>query len=460
MKADVKRILVGALQLLDRPWSVYVIVSLGVLLRVMGPALVWDHPLRNEAPGYERMALQLLHGEQFAPYWPPGVPYYLSAFHRVFGESILVARASMIPVYAAFSLVLYFLTAKLSSRRMAGLLVLGFVFYPPYVRFSFNPSTELPAATCFLAMVFLGILAGRKPSWPVSSALGIVVGVLILIRPSSMLFAAAVPLYLFLKTRKARVAAAPLVVAALLVSAWLWKAQALSGRFIPINDANWENFYLGNNPQTPLYKTWPEGQAEAGFPNKTLETVRYVRSLAPADQSRTYRNLALGHILARPDLFLMRTLNRARAYFGFPIHRGEPLEKYVPTNAARRLLGAAITIVDAAFYWLIMTLAILFIFGVRDCRNQTDYVTAILGAVLLYAFPYWISFSQPRFNFPVVPLFGVLAAVFLDSLLRRPEGDPVARVYSLIRQRHGAKIALALFFYIQIEWLLVAYSIV
>ncbi len=460
MKAGVRSIFARALQLLDRPHSVCVIVSFGVLLRVMGLAMVMDHPLRNEAPGYERMALQLLHGGAFAPYWPPAVPYYLSAFHGVFGESILVARASIIPVYAAFSFLLYLLTAKLSSRRAASLLVLSFVFYPPYIRFSFNPSTEFPAAMCFLAMVFLGILTGRKSTFRISAALGFFVGALILIRPSSMLFAAAVPLYILLKTKKPWIAAVPLVVAALIVSAWLWKAQATSGRFVPINDANWENFYLGNNPQTPLYRTWPEGQAEAGFPKETLETVRYVRSLQPVDQGRVYRGMAFRHILARPDLFLLRTFNRARAYFGFPIHRGEPLEKYIPASSARRLAGAAITILDACFYWPIMTLAILFIFGVGDWRAQTDYMTAILGAALLYAIPYWVSFSQPRFNFPVVPLFGVLAAVFLDSLVKRPEGDRVTHVHSLVKQKREAQIALALFFYIQIEWLLVAYSIV
>ena len=455
-KAGIRNILAGMFELLDRPQSVYLIVGFGVLLRGAALATVMSQPLRNEAPGYERMALQFLHGERFAPYWPPGVPYYLSAFHRLFGESLLVARASIIPVYAVFSFLLYFLAAKLSSRRMANFLVLAFVFYPPYIRFSFNPSTEFPAATCLLGLVFLGILVVRNPSWAVSAGLGCAIGALILIRPSSMLFAAAVPLYVFLKTRKAWISVIPLGVAALLISAWLWKAQALSGRLVPINNANWENFYLGNNPQTPLYKTWPEGQAESGFPKETLEQVRYVRSLPPADQSRVYRKTAFEHILARPDLFLLRTLNRARAYFGFPIHHAEPLEKYLPTGAPRRLVGMAISIMDAAFYWPIMALAILFVFSPADPRARPDCLIPILGAVLVYALPYWISFSQPRFNFPVVPLFGVLAAGFVESLLQKGDEHPLAQVYSVVRQNRGALAALALFFYIQIEWLLFA----
>ena len=45
----------------------------------------------------------------------------------------------------------------------------------------------------------------------------------------------------------------------------------------------------------------------------------------PAQQQQTYRRLAIQHISARPDLFLLRTFNRFRAFFCFPIHRGEPL---------------------------------------------------------------------------------------------------------------------------------------
>jgi len=64
----------------------------------------------------------------------------------------------------------------------------------------------------------------------------------------------------------------------------------------------------------------------------------------------------------------------------------------------------------------------------------------VLAAVFVYAAPCFLTCSQPRYNFPIVPLFAALAAGFIE----RP---------SMPRRNVAMWLVLAFFAYIQIEWI-------
>ena len=439
-------------------WSraIYIILVTGLALRIAALSMVAHVPLRNEAPGYMQMALQLLHHENFAPYWPPGVPYYLLFAQRLFGESILVARASILLVYLAFTVFLFFFIRRIAGLRAANLAAVIFVFYPPYVRDSFNPSTEYPAAATLMAIVFLVTLAGRKSGFTTLMLTGLALGALILIRPSSLLVALFVLLYLLKRSRKLWVPLVPLVIAALLVSAWLWKAYSMTGRFVRINDSNSQNFFWGNNPYTPIYTTWGEGQDALGMSSAYRAELAAITSQPPEVQNQLYTKLAVHYILSRPDLFLLRSFNRSRAYFGFPVHYAEPL-KTVMGVKGRKWISLLLTAADVAFYWPLMMLAIVFLFIDDHSLLPSDHRLALLGAVAAYALPYWFSEAQPRFNFPVVPLIAVLAVLLIELLLRKPASEVLRPVIVSVRRRRALLVALVAFVYIQIEWIYMAY---
>ena len=437
----------------DSDRAIYMIVGLGLILRVIPLAMVGGGFLEHENPSYYEMGLQLLRGEKFSPYWPPGVPYYLLLAHKIFGDGLLVARASMLLVYACFSFALYALAKEVSSRRAGNLVALLFALYPTYVRYAFNPSTEYPTAACLVAAVYLAIRVIRKPSYPLSAALGIALGSLALIRASSLLLVVLAPPYVYQKTRRCGIALVTFLVSLALISAWLWKAYNMTGRFVMVNDANAQNFFLGNNRFTPLYNTCPDGPVKWDAPAEFTRVIEKLRDDPPEVQNRIYRASAVRYILSRPDLFLLRTFNRFRMYFSFPIAQGEPLTKGVHLGKMHAWIGAAITVSQLCFYWPIMLLAIIFLFN----SKAVDYVPSIGGAAILYALPYWITFSQPRFNFPVIPLFAVLAAALLDSL-QKSGHEALGPVLHSPRRRHAMLFALAFFAYTQVEWILFVLS--
>ncbi len=435
----------------------FLFLGFGFVLRVAALALVGSSPLGNEAPGYFRTSLAILHNEHFSLYWPPGVPYYLYGCQKIFGESIVVARAAMIPLYLVFSVFLYRLARTITTRRAANLLALAFAVYPPYVRYAFNPSTEYPAAALLAGLAFFVIRAVTTRRLGFALAAGVFGGALTLVRPSNAIFLLAVPLYCVLIAKQIRMALIPLLAGSLVVSLWLVKVNSMTGRWVLINEANAENLFFGNNPYTPLYRTWPEGQAEIGFPPGLRALLERIRNEPEDLRGRTYLQIAVDHITARPDLFLLRSANRMRAYFGFPVHHGDPLNKFPILTRPPWLVPLVLTVSDVMFYWPLMVLAILCVFSCLRAPALNNPMAVMLGAALLYAIPYWVSFSQPRFNFPVVPLLAVLAVKFLDEWITNRAGQIPGPALATGKRRAAAFTALAFFAYIQMEWITVFY---
>ena len=147
------------LKRLETRWFVYAVIGVGVLLRIAVLLYLGRFPLGSDALVYHEMALSILHGEDFSPYYPPGLPQVLAFVYRLLGESELVGRATSLVWYVIFSVVLYRLAGTIFTRKVANLTVLAFAIFPAFVWQSIEPLTQLPTATCLLAIVYLTLLA-------------------------------------------------------------------------------------------------------------------------------------------------------------------------------------------------------------------------------------------------------------------------------------------------------------
>jgi 4-amino-4-deoxy-L-arabinose transferase-like glycosyltransferase len=455
-----KRYVPYVLQALHSRHFIYFLVGFGLLVRLIPVALVGGKFLAHENPSYDVMAQQLMRNEHFSTYWPPGLPYYLAFFHALFGNGMLVARASILVVYVGFSLALYALVKELASQRAGNLAVLAFIFYPSYIRYAFDPSTEYLTATLLLVIVYCTILMLRKPSFWLVAFLGISLGAVALVRANSFGLAIIVPAYLVFRTRSWSAGLVSLLICSMLVSAWIWKVSGLAGHFVFINDSNQENLVFSNHPATPLYLTCRDCPIFGALPAGFLKLEQEIDHSPPPERQRQLRQATIRFILARPDLFALRTFNRFRAYFRFPIHYADPLVRHSNTGRLmRQWLGGSITVLDAGLFWPLMALAIISCFNLASLRIESDVLFTIVGVALVYAFPCWLTWSEPRYAFPVVPFFAVLCFVLLDSLLTRPWRQVLAPVLNSTWRKRAMLLAVSSFFCIQIEWIvLILYS--
>lgn len=431
--------------------AIYWILALGLTLRAIPLMLAGGNFLAHENPSYDRMALQLISDVKFSPYWPPGLPYYLAFFHKIFGPGMLVARGSMLAAYLVFCLLLYALVCDLASRWAANLAVLTFALYPSYVRYSFNPSTEYLTAVCLLAAAYLTIKLAREPSYWKAALLGLVLGALGLVRPNSLGVAFVAPLYVSIRTKRLHIASVTVLVSSALVGAWLLKAHELTGRFVPINDSNEENFAFANHPDTPLKVTCRDCPEEWDVPASFLALEREIDYKPSLERQRALREAAIHYVLARPDLFFVRMLNRFRAYFTFPVHYADPLIGH--DEPIRRWIGLLITAAEALFFWPIMILAIVFLFDLPAFPEARESAVVLLGIIGAYALPCWLTWSQARYAFPVIPLFAVFAFVLLNAVRERPWREVVSPVLRSGPRRAALLLTLALFAFIQAEWI-------
>ncbi len=445
------------LQALDARWFVFA-VSAGIVARI---ALGWYvGPLTSDPLAYHQMAIKLLHGEAFVPFFPPGAPYFLAGLYRVVGESELAARAAGLLWYVGLSSLLYRFTTLVSTRAAANLAVILFAIFPAFLWHSVEPRTELPTATLLLLVGYLTVLDLRAPRWWRHALLGLVLGFTVLTRPSSMLLVGVIPVFIAMVTRRVWSAVLPVAVCAVLVGAWLVKAHDMAGRFVMINDANSVNLFLGNNEYTPLYRTWWFGSHAAGDPSVPTEFTALMEGIEArpaAERNQLYREVAIDHIKARPDLFVVRTANRVRVFFGFDTSTGSYMRKKYGASTPVALMLIAL---DALLYCSIAIASLFFLFTFTGAagRPTRDEVRAILLVALCYSIPYWFSFSHPTYHFPIVPLLAISGVSFIERFANEPPESVMAPIRESPRRRYGLVTALVVFALIQVEWILFGLS--
>ena len=398
------------------------IVGGGLTLRLALIALIWSRPPGDDAADYHQMAVELAQGAAFEPEWPPGLPYFLRPFQAMLGATALADRIAMLSVYLLFCGLLFGLARRAAGVRAAELALIALAVIPSFVHMSVTPLTQLPTAALLVGAAWAALSLVLSPpkrgrGWARAALLGLALAGLLLVRPSNLLVCAATPLILFVTLRRTAVLVAPALVVVLIAGGWTLRAHDLTGRWLFVNSANAQNLFYGNNPWTPLYRTWWFGshkQGEPGVPDEYVATHARLAANPPAERDRAFSAYAVGHIEARPDLFAVRSLARVRTFFAFDTFTGAQLASTSRApSTARKMLGLAVIAADAACYLVIAGLALLWFFQRPAEQRRLAWLLA-LGA-LLYAVPYFASFAHPTYHFPIVPLLAVAAAARLTS---------------------------------------------
>jgi hypothetical protein len=270
--------------------------------------------------------------------------------------------------------------------------------------------TQMPAAALLLWALSAAVRCGTWAGWKEALLMGASLGLFSLVRPSAIPLLVALPLMVFLRRRRVVPPALAVALGAVMIIVWMAKVHQLSGQWT-INNSNGANAYYGNNPWTPYYRTWYFGShAKPGteeihkFPEFEQVTQR-IMALPEVDRSAEYKGLAIDHITHRPDLFLLRTANRVRCFWGFDIFTAANLRKALPR------WFAAVFVLDALCYLAIAGFAVFWIASAPSAFWRGWNTWLLASAILLYALPYWITMSHPTYHFPVMAPLALMGAM-------------------------------------------------
>lgn len=448
----------GILRALSHPRAPLIIVTIGVVLRVGALLAIRDMTLDGDASSYHITARHLLGEGNWHPDWPPGLPAYLALGYTVFGAKVFVGRVLMLPLYVAFSAALFALTRRLSGVRAASLALAIFALSPAAVWNSVVPLSQLPAAALAIVVILLADRCSAEPARRGPAAwLGVALAALILTRPANLALLV-IPAYLAYRLRRFQLLAIPTLIAACAIGGWARYASARAGYVVLINNANSQNIYYGNNPWTPLYRTWWFGSHkdphDPTVPHAFLKDLRKINRHPARERDKLFGEAATRHIKDRPDLFVLRTFNRVRTFFGYDTFTSAQVAKESPVG------GAVVLALDAATYLAVMVAALLVPTAWGRLRasvaadpghpHPIEVVRILAVALLFAAAPYFVTFSHPTFHLPVVALAATLGAGVLVLALEkglRATWEPSGR-----RARIGVAIALSAFAATQIEW--------
>jgi 4-amino-4-deoxy-L-arabinose transferase-like glycosyltransferase len=439
-------------------------IAAAILARaVVSFGLLGAMPLVSDAEAYAQEALGLV--REFPPnnafYWPPGNPIVLAFSYAVLGHESTSARVVTL-LAGTISAVVAALVAKRLFQDRRAAIATGFLaaLYMPSVMLSAQPYSQHVAGLSLLLVAYWGLRAFSEGRLDLHAGAGFAYGLGCLTRPSMLsvlpvlaLLAAKHVLDANDHARKpSRRAALGLAIFAVAAGTCIGSIMAhnhahQAGMVISTN--NERNFFLGNNPYTPNYKT--SQFAQRAFADLDTEVQQYLKHFYQQPNPRdAMMSEALRFIRERPMITLYRTWNRATSFWGFDYLSSRLIQAHTRVDHVG-LLG--LLAVEAGSYLLVMALALI---GLCCFAAQMSriWLLWLLSLVLAYEVPYMTAFSGGTFHFPVMGLILPFAGGALAEILSR---GGRSRVWARLRASRLVWCALAVLFLIQIEY---AYQII
>ena len=369
----------------------------------------------------------------------PAYPVFLAAIYRIFGPSLLAAKA----VQSALGVVDCVLVWALGRRLFTPAIGLGAAaILAVYEQAIFYPATLLLEGaqnTLLLGMLWLCVRAeetGRPARW---AAAGVCTGLAALARPTALGFALVMGVWSALRpgvARRARGVAAlayALGVAAAVAPATAYNARVGGGDFVLVTYAGGMNLYIGNNPAArgefdvpPIVPTAladdPEEQ-RAVFAALAERAVG--RSLAPSEISAYWAGRAFEFVREKPLAWLRLMARKvALSLNAYEAWNVRSLTLARESSAALRLplLG----------FGAIAPFAALGLWATRRSRARLVPLYAWLATVWLTL---WVFFVLSRYRIAAVPVLALFAALgvaaALEALRRRRAREIASVVIAL-----------------------------
>ena len=243
-------------------------LALGVAVRLIYAIATRHYPLSGDEPEYDAEGWLIAHGHLFwtrLPYgllhagaWKaPGYPAWVGFWYALVGHHPVAVKLAQIPLGAATIALSWLLARRLFGARTAGAAAILVALYPlafQYEELLYSEALATPLTLAVLLVIFTG-----RPSRQRALTCGLLVGALLLIRPSSaFLMLGALVAWIIVSGWKAGIGLTALTTAAalLVVAPWTVRNAIVLHGFLPIavDDAALYGTFNVQSAHDPL---WP-----------------------------------------------------------------------------------------------------------------------------------------------------------------------------------------------------------
>ncbi len=384
-------------------------IALGLAVRVTYVLVTRHYRLAGDAVEYDVEGQLIAQGHLFwtaAPYgilhagaWKaPGYPAWVGLWYAIFGHHPLAVRLLQVPLGALTIALSWLLARRLFGPRVATVAAFVVALYPlawQYEELLYSESLATPMTLVALLLIFTRSPSRRSAAWA-----GLVIGVLMLIRPSAefLFLGALVAWWVTAGWRSAiGLTALTVLVAVLVIAPWTVRNAIVLHGFVPISlqDAALYGTFNATSAHDPVFPyAWrrePPSAAALFDPHHPLPDVTLRAKLIHLGES-----YISAHPESVPAAFFWNGLSRL-----WDIRRRSRALAEVPFEGRSRL----VTNLGLDAYVLLLPLALLGLWRARRRRSLVLGVLAIaLGASIVFTVD-----AGTRYRATLEPLIAILA---------------------------------------------------
>ena len=327
--------------------SLVTIIFFGVALRILW-ILAFPAVPSSDGATYIQLALRLINEGYYETagtkaYWPPGYPFFLIPWLKVFPVAIAVP-VSQLCLFVLGAVGCHNLARMFSGDRAGRMAALIFAVWPNLIMLSSNPQKEY-VIVALLPWVLLGLYRGTMGTLLLA---GLAMGYCTLVQPSLQLL---LPIMficpLLMRQSKSYLKVALLVMTTVaVITPWTLRNIDTFGQFVLISTNGGSNLYRANNPL-----------ATGGY--TSIGEVD-VSGLDELQQDRVSKKLAIEWIVGNPLLFTRLIVEKQVRFMGDDaIGVYATLRTGKGTDSVTTYIGAKLF---ANLYWLLIWLLIALLF--------------------------------------------------------------------------------------------------
>ncbi len=357
--------------------------------------------------------------------WPPGYPTFLAGVYSLFGVSVEAAKVTQAFLGALTVGALYVLGRQLFDRAAAGLAAILLAIMPGQIFFAGILWSEVLFTLLFVLTL---IAVAALPSRPVrerlvwAAATGILITAAAYVRETGLSLIVVAALYWGWSLRSwlasVRYGGATALLVVLLIMPWAVRNTVQLDGFIVLSSSTGENFWRGHH----------EG-ATGGFDSIDPLLDRSKPRSEPGGEADAHQRGI------REGLqFLVRNPVEEVKLFGKKLrllYQGDSIGLKRAEDGGRqpflpdRVRGVLSLLADVVYYAVLVFAGLAMIHWVR--RGGSKPLLPVL-TIIIVTLGYVAFWGDPRFHFPLMPVFCILAGWALSPLVANimARGSPIA----------------------------------
>jgi len=398
----------------DNKWFLLIIL-IGICLRGLWIKCVPTLPV-SDFLLYHKGAISMLQGSGFriygylSAYEPIGYPALLALIYKIFGVNILIAKLANLVLSTGSMILVYFIVKKsLKSNTIALCAMVLIAILPLNIVYTSVLSTEITFTAFYLVVIYMMLLRNKKISGYI--LLGIILGILSLIKPYMMVFQFVVFMLEVVDTRKLKKPFVNLIIITVFMGItivpWTIRNYRVFNKVIPISTNGGYNLYVNNNP-------FATGAWQNPFKIPQSPLAKYKHSedsfWDEVKVDEEGKKLAYNWIINNPSKFISLGFIKLKNTFITP-DGGEWATLNQADNKSFKYVDLVRSvnskIHSGTIWFVIIYFAILLIKLIRTRTIEILHIIIILNLAFYFAITFVFE-GQPRYLFPLWPVFIII----------------------------------------------------